>query len=189
MNRSTGNAGSQGCQVSPHPPRTRSDPGAGAVSDNPRVQNEIGSCPYFVVRYRIMGKLLVGLFIVFVCLGMNGCDSAPAPANASDSLGRSVPASVTNDAELLVYRCGKPDKVLDTSEDDPRPPIPSRIMTYQKAHLKIAYIPGGPFDQPPPYHWKIMGVIDTRTNTAVSADKLQSTLQSRLPCMLANPKR
>lgn len=136
-----------------------------------------------------MGKLLVGLFIVFVCLGMNGCDSTPAPANATDSLGRNVPESVTNDAELLVYRCGKPDKVLDTSEDDPRPPIPSRILTYRKAHLRFAYIPEGEFDKPPPYHWKLMGVIDTHTNTAVTPDELKNTLQSRLPCLLANPKQ
>ena len=120
-----------------------------------------------------------------------GCDSNPTPAASpahTDSQGRPMPASVTNDSELLIYRCGTPDTVLDTSEDNPRPPIPSRLLTYRKARLKLVYIPSDPIDKPPPYHWKFMGVIDTRTNNAVTPDQLQSTLQHRLPCMLTNPK-
>jgi hypothetical protein len=138
-----------------------------------------------------MHKLLIGCFATLCWIGASGCDSTPTPTPSAhtDSQGREVPAWVTNDAELLVYRCGPPDKVLDTSEDDPRPPIPSRILTYRKAHLKIAYIPTGQMGEPPLYHWKLMGLIDTRTNTAVRADELQSTLQRRLPCMLSDPKQ
>lgn len=125
------------------------------------------------------------------CICLCACNSGPVPQNAStqtDSLGRAVPASVHNDADLLVYRCGQPDKVLDTSDDNPRPPIPSRILTYRKAHLKIAYLPSEPIGQPPPYHWKVIGMIDTRTNHAIEASKMQTTLEKRLPCALRNPQ-
>lgn len=130
------------------------------------------------------------LFTVVVCLAAIGCDDSHPTVSGehTDSLGRAMPASVTNDSELLIYRCGKPDKVLDTSWDNPRPPIPSRLLTYRKAHLKIAYLPSGAIGEPPPYHWKFMGLIDTRNNSAVSADRLKSTLQQRLPCMLSNPQ-
>jgi hypothetical protein len=138
-----------------------------------------------------MLKLLTCSVFGLGCLVLTGCDSTPsqpAPSTSGDSLGRQVPAWVTNDADLLLYRCGQPDKVLDTSEDDPRPLIPSRILTYRKAHLKIAYVPSDPADQPPPYHWKLMGLIDPRTNHAIDASELRSTLEKRLPCMLKNPQ-
>lgn len=135
-----------------------------------------------------MARMTLGLFVVIICMALSGCEpTSSAPAH-NDSQGQPQPASVTNDAELLVYRCGTPDVILDTSYDNPRPPIPSRILTYRKAHLKIAYLPDAPMGDPPPYHWKILGVIDTRNNKAISASDLQSTLQQRLPCMLSNPK-
>jgi hypothetical protein len=87
-----------------------------------------------------------------------------------------------------MFRCGRPDKDEASDYDDPRPPIPTRLITYKKAHLKFAYIPGGHTkpDDPPPYPWKMIGIIDTRTNKAVTADNLKTTLEQRLPCMLQN---
>ena len=138
----------------------------------------------------VMCKALLIASVIMVCIGILGCDSgntSQSTPSQTDSLGRQVPAWVHDDADLLVYRCGQPDRVLDTSEDDPRPLIPSRILTYRKAHLKIAYVPSDPADQPPPYHWKLMGLIDTRANHAIEASELRSTLEKRLPCMLKNP--
>jgi hypothetical protein len=136
-----------------------------------------------------MLKSLIFLCLPLVCLGVSGCDdSTPTQTQAAsshaDSLGRGVPSSVTNDAELLVYRCGEPDQVLDTSYDDPRPLIVSRIVTYKKAHLRIMYVPHDPVDQPPPYHWKLMGFVDTRTKKGIDPDEWQYVLQQRLPCLL-----
>lgn len=137
-----------------------------------------------------MPRALAGCLFALAVLCLAGCDSAPQAGGSAhtDSLGRQVPAWVHNDADLAVYRCGQPDAVLDTSYDDPRPPIPSRLVTYRKARLKFAYVPTDPIGNPPPYHWKMMGVIDTRTNRAIGADNLEAVLHARLPCMLSNPK-
>ncbi len=103
-----------------------------------------------------------------------------------DSQGRDIPTSVTNDSELLIYRCGSPDVVLDTSEDDPRPLIPTRTLTYRKAHLKVTFTSNAPMSDPPPYRWKLFGLIDTRTNKAIAASDLQTALQERMPCMIGS---
>jgi hypothetical protein len=136
-----------------------------------------------------MPKATYCTFVVIVCITIAGCGpTQPTSSGVTDSSGKSVPAWVQDDSDLLLYRCGKPDAVLDTSQDDPRPPIPSRLLTYSKAHLRIAYVPREGMEVPPPYHWKIMGVIDLRNNHAVKADDLNATLQKRLPCMLKNPE-
>lgn len=127
------------------------------------------------------------LVAVLICIAISGCELTPVPSVHNDTEGRPLPASVANDVELLVDRCGTSNVVLDRSVDNPRPPIPTRILTYRKAHLKVAYFPDAPMGSPPPYHWKLMGLIDTRTNEAVSARDLKITLQRQLPCMLANP--
>lgn len=121
-------------------------------------------------------------------------DSVPSSPTASesttqDSLGRSVPSSVTNDAELLISRCGYPSRDDSTDYDTPRPAIPTRMMTYNKAHLKFVYIPGGgaTINDPPPYKWKFAGLMDTKTNKPVDAGHLESVIKQRLPCMLNSP--
>jgi hypothetical protein len=126
-----------------------------------------------------------GIVIVMAFIGaiVGGSGSTPAASN-TDSVGRAVSASVTSDAELLIYRCGKPDKDDSTAYDNPRPPIPSRLITYRKAHLMFAYIPGGGANlgDPPPYKWEFVGVKDTRTNKPITAAQMKATLSSRLPC-------
>src|SRR5215470_4492745 len=80
--------------------------------------------------------------------------SGTSPQNSTtptDSVGRTIPSSVTNDAELLIYRCGTPDTDESAENDVPRPPIPPRMLTYKKAHLRFAYIPSdSKIGDPPP---------------------------------------
>jgi hypothetical protein len=113
-----------------------------------------------------------------------GCDGG-TPAH-TDSAGNPIPATVTNDAQLLVSRCGKPDKDDSTEYDKPRPLIPARLITYKKAHLMFAYIPGADsrLGDPPPYAWKLMGITDTRTKKAIALAQIQGALTKRLPCAL-----
>jgi hypothetical protein len=111
----------------------------------------------------------------FLLLGaIIGCDDL----HRSDSLGRAVPASVADDAELLLSRCGKPSKDDSTANDAPRPPIPSRIIEYRKQRLRILFVPSEPVGDPPPYHWKLVGVVDIPSNTATDA----KTAIKRLAC-------
>jgi hypothetical protein len=61
----------------------------------------------------------------------------------------------------------------------------SRMLTYKKARLRFAYIQrDGHVGDPPPYTWKMIGIVDTRNETAISAPALKATLTKRLPCSL-----
>jgi hypothetical protein len=139
-----------------------------------------------------VGKILAIVFgVVFlgaVIRVATVVNEQPAPLARTESSGRPISLSVGNDAELLLSRCGVADKDWSTQYDDPRPPIVTRFITYNKAHLKFAYIPGGGSKvyDPPPYTWKMIGIIDTRTNKAITAEHLKSTLKKRLACYLPN---
>ena len=139
----------------------------------------------------MLARLEMPLLFFVVCIVAGGCDSShtsPTESASSDSQNHAVPASVTNDAELMIYRCGKPDVDDETTFDDPRPPIPTRMLTYRKAHLRIAYFANAPLGDPPPYKWKVVGMVDTRNDKAISKALMESTLQQRLPCSLNKAK-
>jgi hypothetical protein len=110
--------------------------------------------------------------------------SVPNPA-VTDSKGRPVPPGVTNDAELLIARCGKPSNDNSTATDDPRPPIPSRIIEYKKTRLRFMFIPGGNthLGDDPPYQWELVGITDER---AADPSKARVVMPSeavrRMPC-------
>lgn len=120
------------------------------------------------------------LFIVVIAVIFGGSNST---STATDSTSQRAP---TNDADSLISRCGKPDVDDSTDYDNPRPPIPSRMLTYSKAHMMFAYVPGGDakIGDPPPYQWKAFGVIDTRTKQAIDTLHLREVLTKRLPCAL-----
>jgi hypothetical protein len=50
----------------------------------------------------------------------------------------------------------------------------------------FAYVPGdgAKLGDNPPYKWQIVGVKDTKTNQALSPDRLKKTITDRLPCFL-----
>ncbi len=150
------------------------------------------SCGHEFFRLGCIGTTFVIIGVLFLCGAIASFfDRGTKKAENSegvhtDSIGRSVPENVTNDAELLLYRCGKPDKDDSTENDNPRPPIPSRIIEYRKPKLRFAYAPGVDtrLGDPPPYKWKMLGIVDLRTNKAVSAAQLESVLSKRLPCSI-----
>jgi hypothetical protein len=135
----------------------------------------------WVVVVVVVGFAFVVLQITQGSVLPSGNNSAPAVQQASIS--PNVLASTPSDAEVLINRCGRPDRDLDTGGFMPAPIIPSRMVTYAKAHLRIAYIAADPKGAPPPWHWKLMGLVDTRSNHAIDFSQMQSTLQQRLPCL------
>jgi len=130
-------------------------------------------------KYTFLKILVVGIGALML-YGMISSMDSPSPNIAPAS------PSVSNDAELLLSRCGPADRDSSTENDDPRPPIPTRFIEYKKAHLKFAYVPGAgsKVGDPPPFRWKFFGIIDTRTGKAITADEIKGTLQHRLPCSL-----
>jgi len=144
---------------------------------------KMGSGCLEIVGVSLLLLLIVGALVHYSSHSSSGDNVS----TNNDSIGRPLPPSVTNDAELLIQRCGKPDKDDSTENDNPRPPIPSRLIDYKKARLRFAYLPGGDthVGDPPPYKWKFFGVVDLKTNKAVTAGQLESVLSKRLPCFLA----
>jgi hypothetical protein len=110
---------------------------------------------------------------------------AEAAAVNTDSKGRAVPPNVTNDAELLLARCGQPSRDDTTENDKPRPPIPSRIIEYKKQRLRMMFIPGSgaKVGDPPPYNWKLIGITDmTATDPSKARIVTSSEAVKRMPC-------
>lgn len=134
----------------------------------------------------VLGVLVFG----FVVLQMTAGSVLPGEQSASSVLESrgavSAPASAVHDADWLIARCGRPDHDGDIGGFQPAPIVPARMLTYRKAHLKIAYIADDPRGQDPPYHyhWTLMGLIDTRTDRVIDLKAFQRTVQDRLHCVL-----
>ncbi|MFB3916047.1 MAG: zinc-ribbon domain-containing protein [Terriglobales bacterium] len=88
----------------------------------------------------IFGFAFIGAIIGGIVGGSPNVQSAGQ--GHTDSIGRAVPASVTNDAEVLLHRCGKPDKDDSTAYDNPRPPIPTRMITYKEGSTDVCLLSG-----------------------------------------------
>src|SRR5258708_23319204 len=88
-----------------------------------------------------------------------------AAAANTDSKGRTVPPNVTNDAELLLARCGQPSRDDTTENDKPHPPIPARIIEYKKQRLRMMFIPGGGANlrESPPFNCAVIATHDITT--------------------------
>lgn len=90
-----------------------------------------------------------------------------------------VSAAIRNDVEVLIDRCGRPDHVTRIGGFEPGPLVPQRIMTYNHAHLRLAYVDADPMGHAPPFDWMLSSAFDTRTNHAVDLH----TVTERLPCL------
>lgn len=152
------------------------------VAGNARV------CPNCGHRFTHPFVMFLAALFVLALLGaiaqtmMEG-SRTKASSSASSS---TTPDWVDNDADLVISRCGKPDHEMNTAFDHPQPTLPSRFLTYKRAHLKFAYLAAGDsLGEAPPYKWKFVGIIDTRTNKALKAGELEQVLRSRLPCSIA----
>jgi hypothetical protein len=88
--------------------------------------------------------------------------TACAPRTANPIHAASVDGP-KDDYELIVRRFGHPDAEDSTDRDVPRPPIPSKWITYKKEHVRFVFIPTGGLGDPPPYLWKLLGPTDPRT--------------------------
>lgn len=76
-----------------------------------------------------------------------------------------------NQAVALIRQCGQPNRDVSTAYNNPRPPIPFRVLSYKSQHLEFAFVPGGgaKIGDPPPYVWKLSGILDTTTNQRITA--------------------
>ena len=101
------------------------------------MENRRKTHPFVALLAVFFGIGIIGIFISAYISG-----TTPNSQNR-DSLGRPLAASVTNDAELLLSRCGRPDSDISTENDTPRPPIPTRLIEYRRQRVKVVFVPGG----------------------------------------------
>jgi len=139
----------------------------------------------------VIAGVLVALVLIASQLGNKQSNTTRPEATAStatsvtDSLGRPVAPDVTDDASLLLSRCGRPSKDDSTAYDNPRPPIPSRIIEYARQKLRFAFVPGSgaKLGDPPPYQWKFIGVMDMTARDPSKARVVPvDEAVARMPC-------
>ncbi|HVB33626.1 MAG TPA: hypothetical protein VNJ52_04515 [Patescibacteria group bacterium] len=95
-----------------------------------------------------------------------------------------VPAARAADqAQALIRSCGAPDRDVSTANNDPRPPIPFRVLSYNGQHLQFAFVPGGgaQIGDPPPYRWALSGILDSTTNQRVSLQQATERMSCAAP--------
>jgi TM2 domain-containing membrane protein YozV len=137
-------------------------------------------------RYPLLKFLVWGLGI-FVGLYVLGSIIKQMRESSASDVSSTVTASsdASNDADLLITRCGQPSSDDSTAYDNPRPPIQARIIEYKKQRLRFMFIPGGDthVGDAPPYQWKLAGITDM-----TAADPSQATVVApseavvRMPC-------
>ncbi len=125
----------------------------------------------------IVLAVFVGLIILLAIIGPTDHNKSTEPT-VSES-------TASNDAALLLSRCGQPSSDDSTEYDNPRPPIPTRIIEYKQKKLRFMFIPGGgsKVGDPPPYQWKLVGITDM---TAADPSKARvvnpAEAAVRIPC-------
>ena len=92
--------------------------------------------------------------------------------------------AATDQAELILSRCGKPSRDESTAYEQPRPPVPSRVIEYadQKLRFLLAPAEGVNLDGPPPYPWQLIGVTDVKGPDEKGRAVELPEAKERMPC-------
>jgi hypothetical protein len=137
---------------------------------------------------RLPGPAIGWVLVLVICVVLVSVFKPRTLTNeqTNRSVVESAPGvGATNDAEILISRCGQPSKDDSTDYDNPRPPIPTRIVEYKNQRLRFMFIPGGgaQLGDPPPYHWKLVGVTDMTAKDPSKARVVSaSEAVRRMPC-------
>ena len=80
----------------------------------------------------------------------------------------------------IVAKYGKPDRMVSTEYDKPRPPFVTRMYDYTKPSVRIALLANAPWGSPAPYSsWLLMGYQDLKSNAVISQDEAKQRFASR----------
>lgn len=121
--------------------------------------------------------ILIGLAVLGAIVGQMGKSSS---AGVSSSPGTN--SAATNDADILIARCGKPSSDYSSQYENPPPPMLSRIVEYKEHQLRFLFVPRGHIGDPPPYQWKMFGITDAPTDDAQPEVVTVSEAVRRMPC-------
>jgi hypothetical protein len=116
-------------------------------------------------------SLIFGSPCAWVIAGQIRSHLAKEPVSQTIVHAESLSATkAVDEAQALISRCGPPDQDISTANNDPRPPIPFRVLDYKNEHLRFAFVPGAgaKIGDPPPYIWALSGILDTTTNQRIT---------------------
>lgn len=92
--------------------------------------------------------------------------------------------AATDQAGLILSQCGKPTRDASTAYEEPRPPVPSRVIEYADQKLRFLFAPaeGVNLDDPPPYPWQLIGVTDMASPDEKGPAVELTEAKVRMPC-------
>jgi len=122
-------------------------------------------------------KLKIALIVVFIFLVFKGISGSKTERSDTSS-------NITDDAELVISKCGNPDVDDSNINDNPRPLLPMRLLEYKAQNIRFSFIPRGDTASAssPPYQWKMLGVQDTETNQSLDVN----IARQRMPCWVSH---
>lgn len=96
------------------------------------------------------------------------------PALAQKQFDPMLPADV-------IAKYGKPDRTSSSEYEKPRPPLVTKMMTYEKEHVRVTLLAGGKVGDPPPYKtWNFLGYQDPRDNKILPNEEVRRRMHLRL---------
>jgi hypothetical protein len=164
-----------------------------------QISDDAKTCPHCGKKIRsgagrgcLVAILALGvIFVLFITIPFMSHNSEnttvrPGPTvSAVPPVRRKAKLVASNDAEQLIARCGQPSSDDSTANDNPRPPIPSRIIEYEDQKLRFLFMPGGSskVGDAPPYKWKLVGTTDMTAADPSQAQVVSpSEVARRMPC-------
>ena len=129
-------------------------------------------------------SLIFGSPCAWVIAGQLRSHLAKEPVAQTIVHAASLPAAPAVDqAQALIRRCGPPNGDMSTANNDPRPPIPFRVLDYKNEHLRFAFVPGAgaKIGDPPPYIWSLSGILDTSTNERITPEQAAQRMSCVAP--------
>ena len=96
-----------------------------------------------------------------------------------------MPYAVAKDMPIVdpsdvFAKYGKPDRIISTEYDKPRPPFVTRMSEYRKENVRIALLANAPIGSPPPYKsWRLIGFQDLKSNEVIAEAEANQRLGAR----------
>lgn len=78
------------------------------------------------------------------------------------------------------WRSGKPDSIVSTEYDKPRPPMVTKFLVYKKEGVRFVFLADAPIGSPPPYKsWKLIGAQDPKTDAVLKGPEAKKRMAGR----------
>lgn len=158
------------------------------TSDSWRKHRMKSSKPKLGFPFRKLWWAIIPIYVVIMWVrfshNLREREIATKHAAASEVSGHTthsldrLPAKNDPPSDIL-NRFGKPDIDDSTEYDQPRPPMVTRWLVYQRSDVCVLYLANAKIGTPPPYNgWLLTGFTDAESKTAISAAEAIRRLKS-----------